>query len=398
MDIVSVKPEREETARKNEGQSRNKKSVRAGAAVPALVLTFTMLFGAFSVLLPKRAFSDTENRMLAERPALTFSSVADGSFILAAEAYFTDHFAGRDAWLRLNGIFQKAMGKRELNGVYVGKKGHLFLIPTAPEADALQNIADAVNAFALKNKDVRCCFAVAPNANAIQKEYLPGNVLPPDQKAEIDGFYGLLKNVKTVDLYTALSAHKQEYLYYLTDHHWTSLGAKYAFEAIGDAIGIPARDLSCRRIVAAENFAGTLASKTGLFNVYDSVELFVPETDAAYYVLDPATGEKDGSMYKEEYLAQKDKYAVLFGGNRALTVIRTTAENGRRLLVFKDSYANALMQFMYPYFSEIVMVDPRYFYDDLTPVINQYGITDALFLYNADTLWADTSLADVLAQ
>ena len=101
-------------------------------------------------------------------------------------------------------------------------------------------------------------------------------------------------------------------------------------------------------------------------------------------------------MFVSEKLKEKDQYQVFFGGNHPLVEIRTTANNGRNLLVFKDSYANSFMQFLYPYFQNIIMVDPRYYYDDIETAITSYGITDVLFLYSADTLLLDTNLTDTL--
>ena len=77
--------------------------------------------------------------------------------------------------------------------------------------------------------------------------------------------------------------------------------------------------------------------------------------------------------------------------------ITTTADTGRCLLVFKDSYANCMMQFLYPYYEHITMIDPRYYYDNVEKVISSESITDVLFLYNLDTFLSDSSLADTLA-
>ena len=77
--------------------------------------------------------------------------------------------------------------------------------------------------------------------------------------------------------------------------------------------------------------------------------------------------------------------------------ITTTANTERNLLIFKDSYANCMIQFLYPYFDHITMIDPRYYYDNVEHVITGNSITDVLFLYNADTFLGDTSLADVIA-
>ena len=147
-------------------------------------------------------------------------------------------------------------------------------------------------------------------------------------------------------------------------------------------------------------FTGTLASKSGRFNTCDTVELYVPKTDVLYavtYYDQSDAVEKGASMYDMEALENRDKYTVFFGGNHPRVDIRTTAETGRRLLLFKDSYANCMVQFLFPYFEEIVMVDPRYYYDNASPLMTQHSITDVLYLYNCDTFMTDTSIADVLA-
>ena len=406
MEISSVRlPEQTDKpadTKKKEPERRaappQRENPRPGAAVPALALVFTLILGCLSLFGPKKTFSETENRVLAEPPAFRFASLWDGSLQTAWETYFTDHFALRDAWLRLNGTLQTVLGKKELGGVYVGREDHLFLIPGAPDPADLRKKAEAINAFAAANPEIDCYAAIAPNAISVQSDDLPAHVAAPEQEKQIADFYALLKNVKTAGLYAPLAAHAAEYVYFLTDHHWTSLGASFAFEALADTMALPAKQMKYSRFTAAGGFYGTLSSKTGLMRTGDTVELFVPETDVTYYVQAPDTGEKTGSIYRTEFLDTKDKYAVFFGGNAPLTVMRTTAETGRRLIVFKDSYANAMMQFLWPYFEEIVLVDARYFYEDLAPVLRQYAVTDALFLYNADTFWGDTSLADLLLQ
>ena len=109
------------------------------------------------------------------------------------------------------------------------------------------------------------------------------------------------------------------------------------------------------------------------------------------------SGEDISSLYRREALNNKDHYTVFFGGNYSRVDITTTANTGRCLLLFKDSYANCMVQFLYPYFDHITMIDPRYYYDNVELVIRSEAITDVLYLYNADTFLGDTSLADVLA-
>ena len=102
-------------------------------------------------------------------------------------------------------------------------------------------------------------------------------------------------------------------------------------------------------------------------------------------------------MYESSALDQKDQYEVFFGGNHSRIDITTPLDENKNLLIFKDSYANCLIPFLQPYFRSIIVIDPRYYYDDIDSLITDNSITDILFLYNVDTFMTDTSLADVLA-
>ncbi len=377
---------------------RRKAAPRAAVMGASVVLCTALVFGALSLALPKKEFSETENRVLAGPPQFSISAFLKGDFQSGFETWFADHFAGRDLWSALHHFVQSAAGSREAGGVYLGKEDRLFLIPTEPQEENLNALAGAINAFTEAYGDVNHYFAVAPNAVWTQRDYLPPYAESPDQEAQLSAFAKRLKNVKTADLCRALSAHSDEYIYYRTDHHWTSLGAKYAFEAIAAKMGLNPTVKKYETHTLSETFEGTLSSKSGSHKTKDTIEIYLPETEIGYYVHYADGGDAESSMYRRAFLDTKDQYAVFFGGNHAMVQIRTTADTGRKLLVFKDSYANAAMQFLYPYFDEIVMVDPRYYYDSLIPVMNQYGITDVLYLYNADTFFNDTSLADVLLE
>ncbi len=388
---VDIKPKKTRARQKTAGRS----AVIAGASV---VLSAALLFGGATLAMPKRTFSENENRVLAAMPEFSFSALWDGSFRTGFEAWFADHFAGRDTWSALHHTVQTAAGRKDSGGVYLGKEDHLFLIPTAPDAENVKNLTEAINAFTQAYGELNHYFAVAPNAIWTQRDLLPANTEAPDQQVQLESFTNDLENVNIVDLCAMLFPRRDEYIYYLTDHHWTTLGAKYAFDAIAAKMDLRNLAEKYDTYVVSEQFEGTLASKSGIHNVRDTIEIRVPKTDIEYYVYYADSGESAGSMYQRSYLDTKDQYAVFFGGNHALVQIRTTADTGRKLLVFKDSYANAVMQFLYPYFDEIIMVDPRYYYDSLKPVMNQYGVTDVLYLYNADTFFNDTSLADVLTE
>ena len=99
-----------------------------------------------------------------------------------------------------------------------------------------------------------------------------------------------------------------------------------------------------------------------------------------------------------ENLNTKDAYTVFGGSNHPYYTIETPTESEEILLLMKDSYANCMVQFLYPYFDQIVMIDPRYYYENAQPLVTQQAITDVLYLYNCDTFLTDASIADVLAQ
>ena len=88
----------------------------------------------------------------------------------------------------------------------------------------------------------------------------------------------------------------------------------------------------------------------------------------------------------------RDKYALFFGGNYAQVKINTPIEENRTLLILKDSYANCLVPFLAPHYRTIIMVDPRYYYGNLEELIQVEGVQEVLYLYNANTFFADTSL------
>ena len=84
------------------------------------------------------------------------------------------------------------------------------------------------------------------------------------------------------------------------------------------------------------------------------------------------------------------------GGNHGLLKIETTADTDKHLLLIKDSYANALIPFLIPYYRTITVVDPRYYFDDVQLRIDMDMINEVMYVYNANTFMIDTSLADML--
>ena len=365
-----------------------------GAFLAIFLLLCLFAFVIANVLTRDREYSSAENRKLAQLPKFSVSALLDGSYFAAWEDYLADQFVGRDTWITIDLQASRLLGAKEAGGVYLCADDSLMEAPATPEEAAVTRSLDAINAFAARHGDLKIFMTVVPNAACVLAEKLPDNAPVRDQRQDIGEIAARLQGVRFLDVTDALTQHKEEAIYYRTDHHWTSLGAYYAFSDMAAGLGIAQPTEEYDIYPVTDCFEGTLASKSGCHAVTDVIELYVPKTDIEYYVT--VDGERTATMYDREKLKERDQYAVFLGGNDARVDITTTAETGKTLLIFKDSYANCFLQFLLPYYDRIILLDARYYYGDADSVISREGVTDVLFLYNANTFLTDRVLADVL--
>ena len=377
--------------------SRRRRNATIYELYPLLLFVLgVVIFAVCRLSSPDRELSESENRLLAQRPAVTAVSLEDGSFFDALEDWYADQFPGRDGWISLNLTGLRLLGRHESGDVFLGSGGYLLARPETADEELLQEKTDAVRRFAEAFPDINTTVAVVPSAAVILADRMPNNAPTEDQLGTLAELRAALgSSVACPDLAAALASYAGDYIYYKTDHHWTSLGAYRAYEALAEPLGLT--DLcSFRPMTVTDTFEGTLASRSGSHREKDVIDIYVPETDILYYVNYTDTGEKSRSLYQSACLEEKDQYTVFFGGNHPLVEIVTTNNNDRCLLVLKDSYANCFIQFLTPYFEKILMVDPRYYYDDPALLLSSEKVTDVLILYSADTFLTDTSLTDVL--
>lgn len=363
-----------------------------------LIIGIVLLLNVAGMILPDRTFSEEENRVLAELPKLNGESIVNQDYMKGLESYTSDQFVLRDMWIRLKVQCDLLMGKREFNGVYLGKKKYLMQIPAEPDEKNVQENLDAINQFAARNSNQHISAMIVPNAAYVMQEDLPKGAPVRDQGKDMEKIKRQLAGrVECIDVTQTLQQHADETIYYKTDHHWTSKGAAYAFNAAAGQLKIEGAVTDYHIYTVTADFSGTLASRSGYHKTEDKIEVYEPEyVDFQYLVSDSDHEEKRPTVYDKSALDGKDKYQVFFGGNHATVDIETTIDTKRRLLVFKDSYANCFVPFLLPYYNEVIMVDPRYYYDNVQNLIDNKRITDVLFLYNMDTFLNDNSLADVL--
>lgn len=350
-----------------------------------------------SIILPDTGFSEKENRVLASRPALKLDQIISGGYEKQFETYENDQFPLRDMWITLKATTDRLMGKVEENGVYLGKNGYLMEAFNAPSQTQYDATVNAMTSFAQNHSDLKQYALIAPNSVNILKSNLPAFAPADDQNPWIDKLKDSLTSagVTFIDIRDTFTDHKAEDLYYHTDHHWTTLGAYYAYLQAAAAMGIDTSSDSYDKAPVSQTFKGTLSAKSGFRSgETDEIDVFLPNGDNALSSVVNYVDEqkKSASFYDTSKLNTRDKYALFFGGNHAQIKISTPTESNNTLLVLKDSYANSFVPFLAQHYRKIIMIDPRYYYGDLEQLLQVENVQEVLYLYNANTFFADTSL------
>lgn len=357
------------------------------------------LFLIINVIVPDREKSVQENRMLATKPKFRLSSLISGDYDEKFEAYMDDQFVGRDMWRKLKVTVDRIGGSRLENGVYIGTNGQLLeQIEVADENHLAANIK-AIKSFSESQSKIPVRMMLVPDAANVLNHSLPALAKPEDQTQMFSMVRkDLGDSVEWIDVSTELNKHKTEKIYYKTDHHWTTLGAFYAFQATAPSLGIEG-DLSGKYVshAVSNSFNGMLASKSGVnLGEKEQIDIYVPTEEDTDLIIDYVDeGKRSTSLYDSSKLKEKDQYTVFLGGNSSLLDIRTVSTSTKRLLLVKDSFANSFIPFLTPYYREIVVVDPRYYSGTINDLMDSYRISEVLFLYSGNTFFKDNNISGV---
>ncbi|WP_129598694.1 DHHW family protein [Anaerophilus nitritogenes] len=338
-------------------------------------------------------FSESENRMLQQKPYFSFKKIVGGQFISQYEKYFTDQFIARDFWIGIRSDTERIIGKKENNNVYLGKDDYLIEAFHKPSKENFNQKIKEFYKFADATPNVHKYFLLVPNSVSILKDKLPPYAPTDDQLLYIEEFKkNMPKSIKFLDIYNMLYNKKDEYIFYKTDHHWTTKGAYYAYEKIAKDMGlIPYKKEDFQIQKVTDEFYGSLYSKSGFRHVQpDDIELYIPKQKIKYQVEYIEENKIDHLFYNLDNLYKKDKYKVFFDGNHPLMKISSDQDQQKKLLIIKDSYANSLIPFLALHYSEIYVVDPRYYKKNLQELIYKNHIENVLILYNENTFFQDS--------
>lgn len=372
-----------------------------------------VLFALFMLAMPiltlvflspeKQPFSENENRYLAQFPKFSFESYKNKKFMEGFDDWISDRFVGREQWIEFKNSSDRAIGKTEINGVFIENDMMMEAWKSYDYTIYDKNLK-AINKFAENHENIPIYFMLVPNAQEIYKNNLPAFAPVENQKKFIDNFYSDLSGFEgTVDVYSALKEKSEDsYIYYRTDHHWTSFGAFLAYQSAAPVLGYESYPYSAFEIEhASHDFRGTLFSKTLDFNVtpdiidYYTVAKGEPEVKVSVYDKpDNSTGKiiykNYDSMYFRDFLDVKDKYSSFLGQNSPLvTVENPSAKSEKSLLVIKDSYAHSLVPFLSKEYKKVTMIDLRYINADFQIIAPLENYDQLLFMYNVITFSQD---------
>ncbi len=347
----------------------------------ALIL---LILVAADVITGDRIFSSNENRVLAKRPKISAETILDGSYMEDYEAYVTDQFVGRDTWVELKTRGDILLQKKDINGVYLGKDD--YLIERHSPEDISQKDVD--KKIALLKDLVETYGAKAmliPTADNVLTDKLPMWAGYYDQEAFLTQVEEAVGEENVINVLDTLREHSDEYIYYRTDHHWTSLGAYYGYLAWKDQTGaVAAETFDPSGLTAVtEEFLGTLHSKLNLPFPEDTIQIF-PETMKKRPKVTYDFSKVTDSYYESKHLDTKNKYGYFMDDNHPFIEIDTGYRNGKELILIKNSFANCLVPLMANHYEKIYMIDLRYINGRLPDLLAGYLTpeTEMLVLYD----------------
>lgn len=362
--------------------------IRIFKRLPGVIFMVLLLgLAGKEALSHQRTYSPVEKRELQTRPEISITKVLDGRFQKKYESYLRDQFPGRDHWVSFQTDMELFMGKNEIHNVYIGKDHYLLEHYTEKEFDP-QQISKNLQALekfvgkAKQNADVHVM--MVPTKSWVLREKLPA--FAPHYKEQ--KFYDALqqkleKEDVLISVEPVLDAHKEEEIYYRTDHHWTTLGAWYAYEQYTKAVGGDLQRAQGKKKFRciSKDFYGTTYAKINYARQADKIEIYEP-ADKLRVVYNMGE-KKTKTLYDVSFLKTADQYSVFTGGNQAVLEITGGIKNGKTLLLIKDSFANSILPFLAEDYEKLVVVDLRQLNVSGDRLLEIFSPTDILILYNS---------------
>lgn len=362
----------------------------------AVFLLFVFGFAIAGLISKDREFSEMENRNLAQFPEFSVESLKSGNFTAGIESYMSDQVFLKDSLVSLKTDCERALLKTYQNGVYFGDNGYYIQQYTENLPQINKNIG-YINDWADKIPDnIPMDFILVPNASCVMSEKLPKYAVNDNQLDSIKHIESTLSDKITLfNAYETLknNADNGEQVFYKTDHHWTNSGVKAVFEAYLASKGEKASSFNFENTTKRNDFYGTLYSKAPSAFAKPDTMIIPDHKDSLHSVEYVKEGKTTDSIIDKSFLDKKDKYAAFLGGNFSRINIRSdNSMNDEKVLVLKDSYANAMMPYLADQYSDLTVIDMRYYHFEkqtVSELVKNEDIDRVIMLYNMDFVNSD---------
>ena len=353
-----------------------------------IILTLTVI----SFFDKDKIFSEFENRNLKSKAKFSVEKFINGKFQEEYEEYINDQIPLRDEWISIKSMSEYLLGKIENNGIIYGRNKRLFFFFYSFNEERLKNNVEAISKFSEKYID-KVSLMIVPNSYEIYREDLPKGSQQVNQTEIINKIYSKLIYSNNINVLDEFINKKNEYIYYNTDHHWTTYGAYLAYCDFMESIGFYPIDLSNYNSVILDEFYGSYFSKAKPFNIQGDILTYYE-----FYNLemDIVGDRKYDSIYDISKAELRDKYSLFLRGNNSLTIIKNSKlQNNKNILVIKDSFANSLVPFLTQNFEEVHVIDLRSFNCKISDYINENNFDNIIILYNFINLATDNNILKI---
>ena len=446
-------------------------------AMVALVIIPLYLLTLVNIVWPNQAVSADENRTLKQRPAFSLKALANGSYTLEFEEFFSDQFPFRSFFVQTNQQLTDLIKKPFAGDVEIiegsddevdlgeGERiepdpEDIVVLPTptpapsgesttttepteetsettrdpvptptpepTPTPPSVEGPVETISGVIIVENRAMELFYFSESrteryvtlVNRLQSQLTNSQVyslvaptavefyspesyhdLSSSQIDAIANIYGRLdSSIETVDAYRSIVSRWEDYLYFRTDHHWTARGAYCAYEAFGAVAGYEPLPLDRFETgIVPGDFLGSLyryTKSSKLKNNPDFVEYFLPTVSSegiAFTDTTMAQGYRIQAVHTT--VESSNKYLAFIQGDNPLVQFKTDLTNGKKIVVLKESFGNALVPFLLNHYEEVYVIDPRSLSADLPAFIEQHGIQDVLIVNYAfavtNTKWLD---------
>ena len=379
-----------------------KTTLRTKVTIGAFAILLVSFF-CLCVLVPADVQSmSNENRKAKPFPSLTVKSCSSGEFSKEFEEYLSDSIGFRSFFINISSYLERHKGFQAKSGTVTKVAKNIGLDVSVDEKNSLLITKDKIMEIFYRNRETEASYADTLNSYRetlpkstrmismlipTQIEFEENRSLGDSQKEEVDFIYqNLDEDIVKINAYRALLNNKNEYIYFRTDHHWTQRGAFCAYTALSEQLYGVTPDIADYQTENHGSFLGSLYKQTNDKSVEKNPDTLIQFKKCENYDVacrayeNGAFVDYAACLYKNTDYGTPVDYGFFMCGDHPFAKITTQNQNGKTLLVIKDSYANALIPFLCENYETVLVIDPRNYSGTVSSLAEEYRIDDCLII------------------